>query len=221
MSLRLLPVFLMAVVALEAQAATVNLLGRSIDVVIPTGYCEAGGHPAEAELVSRTREGIGNSNQILALFADCKELEDFRKGRRTMLDNFGQILAQTPKGKLRALKGVSRSEFIRKMSGNANDFTEAFKKAEARAKQYFPEYKSHENLGLLSTDSNELYVGLLMTHTDDSGRPRQIVGVVGMTLVKEFSITINLYQAYRNSPDLRGLLARQQSAMASFVRANN
>ena len=60
-----------------------------------------------------------------------------------------------------------------------------------------------------------------MTLTDDTGRPRPIIGVVGGTLVKEFSITINLYQAYRNSPDLRGLLARQQSAIASLVRANN
>lgn len=221
MSLRSLLIFLVAFLALEAEAATISLLGRSIDVVIPTGYCEAGGHPADAELVSRTRDGIGNTNQILSLFADCKELDDFRRGRRVLLDNYGQILAQKPKGQLRAIKGVSRSEYIRKMSAQANYFPEAFKKAEARARQFVPGYKSHESLGLLSTDSNGLYVGLLMTIGDEAGRPRPVVGVVGMTLVRELSISVNLYQAYRNTPDLRGLLARQQSAMANFVRANN
>lgn len=221
MSLRALIVLITTLLSLEAEAGTVNLLGRPIEAIIPTGYCVVGGHPADAEMVSLTREGIGNANQILALFADCKELEDFRKGRRIMLDNFGQILVQTPKGQLRALKGISRTEYIQKMSGVSSYMPEALKRAEARVKQYAPGYQDHANLGLISTDSNGLYMGLLMTMTDDTGRHRPIVGVVGLTLVKELSISINLYQAYRSSPDLRGLLARQQSAMASFVRANN
>ena len=221
MSLRLLLSIVIPLLSIGAEASPVTLLGRSIEPVIPSGYCAVGGHPADTELVSSTREGIGTSNQILALFADCKELDDFRKGRRTMLDNYGQILAQTPKGQLRALKGVSRPDYIQKMSSGQAGFTDAFKKAEARAKQYVRGYQSHENPGLHSTDSNGLYVGLLMTMTDHTGRPRPIVGVAGLTLVKELSFTINLYQAYRNTPDLRGLLARQQTAIASFVRANN
>lgn len=220
MLLRTLLFSVITLFSIGVEAATVNLLGRPIEVVIPTGYCEVGGHAADAELVKRTKEGIGNSNQILALFAECKELEDFRKGRRTMIDNYGQILAQTPKGQLRAMKGVSRSEYIQKISALSNYMPEAFKKAEARAKQYIPGYQSQENLGLISTDTNGLYMGILMTLTDNNGHPRQIVGVLGMTLVKELSISINLYQAYRSSPNLRGLLARQQSAMASFISAN-
>lgn len=220
MLLRTILVTVITLLSAGAEAATVNLLGRTIEIVIPAGYCEVGGHPAEAELVRRTKEGIGDSNQILVLFAECKELEDFRKGRRTMIDNYGQILAQTPKGQLRAIKGVSRAKYIQEISGKSN-WTEAFKKAEVRVKQYAPGYQSQENLGLISTDANGLYMGILMTLTDDKGRPRPIIGVVGMTLVKELSISINLYQGYRKAPDLRGILARQQSAMANFVRANN
>ena len=123
-------------------------------------------------------------------------------------------------GQLRAMKGVSLSEYIQKISALSNYMPEAFKKAEARAKQYNPGYQAQENLGLISTDANGLYMGILGTLTDDTGRPRQIVGVLGMTLVKELSISINFYQAYKKSPNLRGLLTRQQSAMASFVRAN-
>lgn len=221
MSLRLLLSVVLTLLSVGAEAGPVNLLGRSIEPVIPAGYCEVGGHPADTKLVSHTREVIGTSNQILALFADCKELDDFRKGKKTMLDNYGQILAQTPKGQLRALKGVSRPEYIQKMSAQSGYMPEAFKKAEARVRQYVPGFQSQENLGLLATDSNGLYVGLLMTMADDTGRPRSIVGVAGMTLVKELSFSINLYQVYKTTPDLRGLLARQQAAMASFVRANN
>ncbi|MEI6610313.1 MAG: hypothetical protein WCO53_11300 [Deltaproteobacteria bacterium] len=218
--MHILLVFLITMLSAVAEAATVNLLGRTIEIVIPAGHCEVGGHPAEAELVRRTKEGIGNSNQILVLFAECKELEDFRRGRRTMMDNYGQILVQTPKGQLRAIKGVSRAKYIQEISAKSN-WADAFKKAEARVKQHSPGYQSQENLGLISTDANGLYMGMLGTLTDDKGRPRQIIGVVGMTLVKELSISINLYQGYRKVPDLRGILARQQSAMANFVRANN
>jgi hypothetical protein len=203
------------------EAGQVNLLGQIVNAAIPTGFCEVGNHPADAEMVGRTREVIGNSNQILALFADCKELDDLRKGKRLMLDNYGQILAQTPKGQLRAIKGVSRSEYIQKISAKSGNMPDALKQAENRVKQYVPKYQSHESLGLLGTDTNGLYVGLLMSMTDDTGRARSILGVVGMTLVKEFSITINLYQVYKNSPDLRGLLSRQQGAIASLVNANN
>jgi len=220
MLLRVLLLSLFAFSAVDAQAATVTLLGRSVEIVIPNGYCETGNNPADAEMVRRTREGIGNSNQIIVLFADCRELEKFRRGKGSMLDNYGMILAQTPKGQLRAFKGVTRPEFIQKISGKAN-FSDAFKKAEARIKQFVPSLQSQENLGLLSADSNGLYVGNLLTMTDDEGKPRTIVGVMGMTLVKELSISINLYQVYKKSPDLRGLLARQQSAMAGFVRVNN
>ena len=225
MSLRVLIVFLIALLALEAEAATVNLLGRSIEVAIPTGYCEIGPHPAEAEIVSRTREAIGNSNQILAMFADCTEREDLRNGNRTMFDNYGLILAQTPNGQLRALKGVSRSEYIRvlsgKLGGKGTSIIEAMKKGETRIKQFDSGAHLDEYLGLLSTDSNGLHVGMLMTLSGDTGKQKPIAGVSGLTVVKEMSISINFYQAYKTSPDFRGLLTHTQSAIASLVRVNN
>jgi hypothetical protein len=221
MSLRLLLSVVLTLLSVGAEAGSVNLLGRSIELVIPAGYCEIGGHPADTEFVSRARESIGTSNKILALFADCKELDDFRKGKKTMLNNYGTILAQTPNGQLRALKGVSRLEFIQKISARSGYIPEALKKAEARVRQYYPGLQRQEYLGLLATDSNGLYLGLLTTMADDTGRPRSIVGTLGLTLVKELSFSINLYQVYKSTPDLRGLLARQQTAIASFVRAND
>ena len=204
----------------DAAASPVNLSGRMIEAVIPTGYCEADAHPTVIKVMDRVGKTIGNSNQILAMFADCKELIELREGGRKMLDNYGLILAQTPKDKLLILKGVARSEYIKTVKGQVNYFPDAIKKAETRVKQFVPGL-GVENLGMLSADSNGIYIGLLMTMADETERPRATIAVMGMTLVREISITINIYQAYWNSPDLRGLLARQQAAMATFVRANN
>ena len=171
-------------------------------------------------MVMRTKEAIGNSNQVLGFFARCKELQELHAGKRSMLDNYGQILAQTPKGQLRTLKGVTRSEYIRRMSGQA-DSSDALRRAEARVKELVPGYQSYENLGVLEADANGLYAGTLTTMVDHLGKPRQVVGIIGMTLVKELSVSINLYQTYTTTPEIRGLLSLQKSAMAAFVRVNN
>ena len=221
MALRFLLVCIFTLLTLNAQAGTATLLDRPIQFSIPTGYCEIGGLPPDEELVDRQKKAIGTSNQVLAMFADCNELEDYRKGNRTILDNYGQILAQKPKGHLRALKGVSRKEYIQNISAHSNYMADALNKAEARVRQYIPDYQSHENLGILNTDSNGLYFGILMTINDETGHPRKIIGVIGMTLVNEIPISINLYRVYRDTPNLRGLLTQQQSALASFVSENN
>lgn len=220
MLLRLLLLSLFTIIAVDLQAATITLLGRSVEIVIPNGHCEFGNHPADAEMVRRVKEGLGDSNQIIVLFADCREVVRFRGGKGAILDNYGQILAATPKGQLRALKGVTRPEFIQKISGKINP-SDAFKKASARLQKIDPSYQLQENLGILSADSNGVYIGILLTMTDDAGKPRRVLGVTGMTLVKDLAISINLYQAYNKSPDLEGLLVRQKSVMASFVEVNN
>jgi len=216
---RMFFVLLISLFSIRAEAATVELLDRPIEIIIPSGYCEVGGQPEDKEIVNRTKEAIGINNQVLALFADCKELKEFRKGKRAAFDNYGQILAQTPKGQLRAQKDISRDEYIKKIGGS--NLSEACKKAQARAKQYIPGYQNFENLGVLSTDSNGIYVGLLMSMTDDTGKIKPIVGIVGITLVKELPISINLYQAYKGSPNLQSLLTLQKTAIANFVRKNN
>lgn len=221
MSLRVMFFVVFTLLSLQVEAGTVILLGRPINTMLPTGYCEIGTHPADIELVKRTGDAIGSSNKILALFAECQELEDFRSGRRAMLDNYGQILAQTPKGQLRLLKGVSRSAFIQTISAELGDMPGVFEKAFDRLKKFDPSFRSQENLGLLGSDSNGLYMGALTRMEDATGHPRTIVGVVGMTLVKELSISINIYHAYSATLDLRGLLAHQQSVIADFVRVNN
>jgi len=105
MFLRPLFVLVLALVSLtDASAGSVTLLGQPIEIVIPPGYCEIGTHPADVEMVKFVREGIGTTNRVLALFAACGELEEFRTGKRKVIDNYGWILVQTSKGELRAYK---------------------------------------------------------------------------------------------------------------------
>lgn len=210
----------MLVLGTHVQAGQATVLGRLIELAVPAGYCEAGKHPAEAEVVRRTKEGIGTSNEVLVMFANCRELDELRAGKRQLFDNYGQILIQRPKGQLRAIPGITRADYISKISGQAGAFPDAFKKAETRMRAFFPEYQSMENLGAIDKDENGLYVGLLLAITADTGQPRRIVGIVGLTLTRQLPVSLNLYQAYGSTPDLQALLTRQKAALAVFVQRN-
>jgi hypothetical protein len=216
-------IFILAGCTSIAQAEQVILLDRVIEVTIPSGYCQVGKHPADAEMLRRTTEGIGNSNRILMLFANCKELDDFRLGKRASLDNFGQILVPTYKGQLQALEGFSPAKFITKASGSSvrESFDAGLKKGEARIKEIESSYQSVENLGSLGADDNGLYAAVVLTMTDDTNQVRRILGITGRTLIKELPVSINIYEAYKGSPNLGALLALQKSALAAIVKAND
>lgn len=206
-----------------ARSEQVILLDRAIEIPIPNGYCQVGKHPTDAEMLIRITEGLGNSNKILTMFANCKELEDFRRGKRMLLDNFGQILVPTPKGKLGAFEGFSRGKFIAKLSGSGvrESFDEGLKMGEARLKEIESSYQSVENLGSLGMDDNGLYTAIVLTMTDDTNQLRRILGITGTTLIKELPVSINIYQAYKGAPNLEALLAKQKSALSGIVKANN
>jgi hypothetical protein len=219
---------LLSLLVITASAAApaaaprqVMLLGQAIAVPIPAGYCELGQHLAEAAVVDRLRAGLGNTNTVLAVFADCAEAAELRRGARAGVDNYGQIMAPRPAGELRRFSGVPRAEYIRQLSARADGILPgAMERGVERAQSFVPDTKFQESLGVLATDTNGLYFGVLMSAPYPDGEQKAVLGVVGMTLVKELPISINLYRAYKGAPELPELLARQRNALAGLVRAN-
>lgn len=209
--------------SISTQAGTVNLLGRQVEVVMPSGYCELGMHPSDADLIRRLNviHGInGNESQTLSTFADCKELEDLRNGKRLRVANYGTIYVPTPNGQIPVMKGITRSEFIQAAKQDGQSVTDnALKTFESRVRERLPSLQVR-SIALLRIDSNGAYYGALVSYTDDKGKPGQSVSIMGATLVKELPVFINLVQVYTKSPDIRGLLSRQQAAIAQFVHAN-
>lgn len=203
----------------HCHATSVELLGRQISLVIPSGYCSIIGDPVFAEWERRIREIGGNSNVLLELFANCSDMQDFRAGRQRTLVDYGMILAQSPGGQVRAAVGISRAKYIANMMGG-KDPTEALQKAMIRASKFVSGY-SAESLGMLGADGNGAYAGALLTLRDDPNRSITVLCVAGLTLVKELPVSINLYVPFSTSQGLPLLLDRQKFALGRLVRANN
>lgn len=208
---------------LSVCAQTVMVEDRSINLAIPKGYCPMGQLPADSEIINTVKRGIGSSNRVLALFAECSELARFRSGQQVALDNFGQVLVPSPTQGIRTFRGVSRAEFIRRIS-QSNMFTKQFntniKSAQERVGELLPSLHGAEGLGILTADESGLYVGVL-AELVDSQSARKIVGVTALTLIKDVPLTINLYTTYRNaSISLEQLISRQKANLQELIRLN-
>ena len=229
MYLRNLLVIALALLVLEAEARTVNLSGRKIEIAPPSGYCLLdASRPAEAEIMRITAAGMGDGNQLLDSFADCVELDQLRGGRRTKFDNFGQIVVQSLRGKPAFISGASsREEFIRKIGGmpasSIAETTERTKNVVAQVNRALSEgsisMKAQEP-HWLNSDRNAAYWAILAQVVYPNGQKANLLGVTGATLVKNMSFSILIYRNFSGPPPIEILLLRQQAAMAALVSAN-
>ena len=208
--------------SLTAQASSVKLYDEHIQLFPPVGYCEAGNQPTDSSLIEPLKQALGNGNKLLMAFADCIELEEYRDGKRDFIENYGQYLAQTPKGQLRKFEGVKRSEFLEAMNEILENKGVPLEEVEAKINQRLPDLniELRQNLGLIGKDSNGLYTGMVAKMQESPGNYRQFVGVTSYTFVKEFAVSVNIYQTFDGLPNLRGLLALQREVTANYVKAN-
>ena len=223
--MRLIILQFLLLTAFGAQAAPVNLAGRKIEIAIPADYCQFGKRLVDVELARILLSELGNDNQVLAFFANCDELDAYRRRDRAAGDNFGLIFAQKRSGNAPLpITGRSREEFIKDMGGVVvPELSDVLRNAEAQ-------YRLAQSKGRLSlqteqpfrlqADKNGAYYGIFGQLSDGRGQSSTVLGVLGITLVKEMFLSIEIYRRFNASPPIEELLERQQAAMERLVLAN-
>lgn len=203
-----------------AQGAIFEVDGKKIVVPLPVGFCELGGNPVDEAMLSHSRKIMASMNRVLTMFADCGELVELRNGRREQLGAYGQVLAAAPQGTVLSIK-APRQEFIAKMVQGANGgaFQKSLKEAETSVKSRHPNAGIQENLGVLDSDDSAAYVGVVLNGPTAGTATRRLLGVTGITVVKQVAISVNLYRL-ASGTSVTGQLAEQKRNMSALVRAN-
>lgn len=206
-------------VSAACSAAPVVLGGKPINVLLPEGYCALDERPAEQRLINMTKAQMGTDVEVLVMFDDCKELAGLRAGKPGMMSDFGQITVQVKNGQPITVTAPSRSEYFRRIRTQIDGgIKTGLQQAEQRMKL---DSTASGSLGVLGEDGNGLYSGLHISMQDELGGMRQMTGVVGITLVKDMVVGINLYHAFTGKETgLKQTLSRNRTAMARFVRGN-
>lgn len=206
------------------QTVGVKLWNAQAALPIPEGFCllsEA--EPMDREILDNTRKFNEGLNEVLAIFADCGELQALRSRGRT-LTNFGSYLlgisgGSKPLNIARAKFTASVADYLR-----TNDpYATAAQDIKDRAARIgvLLEQEAMVSLGLIHHDETAVYTGVIMPDMAEGAGPgeRGIV-VTGITLLNSYPVSLNLNTDYRDADSIAPLLTTQRRNLQNLVKAN-
>lgn len=208
-------------VVIQQNVATesVNVLGQQVVFSNPRGYCTPGKSAREAELMDWARRVLGKGSRLVHAAVRCSELEDYRKGRREMLDHWLQIQLIGPKGNFQRIE-MPREVFLSGLSKssprvNAAELNQRLKASFENGDISLSDMK-FEPIG---RDGNAVYFSMRMNmRVGETTRP--VTGISGITLLNSLPLSINVYEGI-GLPQSRGqLLTVQQELLNSLLTEN-
>ncbi len=208
-----------AVIQRSTAAESVNVLGQQVVFSNPSGYCTPGKSAREVELMDLARRSLGEGSRLVHAAVRCSELEDYRKGRRDMLDHWLQIQLIGPKGNFQRIE-MPREAFLSGLSKSSPRVNAA--ELNHRLKASFENSDislSDMKIEPIGRDGNAVYFSMRMYMSiGETSRP--VTGISGITLLNSLPLSINVYEG-TGSPQSRGQLqAVQQELLNSLLTEN-
>jgi len=203
----------------NAATESVNVLGQQIVFSNPSGYCTPGKSAREVDLMDLARRSLGEGSRLVHAAVRCTELEDYREGRREMLDHWLQIQLIGPKGNFQRIE-MPREAFLSSLSKSSPRVNAA--ELNRRLKASFENSDislSDMKFEPIGRDGNAVYFSMRMNMSvGETSRP--VTGISGITLLNSLPLSINVYEG-TGSPQSRGRLqAVQQELLNSLLTEN-
>jgi hypothetical protein len=203
----------------NAATESVNVLGQQIVFSNPSGYCTPGKSAREVDLMDLARRSLGEGSRLVHAAVRCTELEDYRAGRREMLDHWLQIQLIGPKGNFQRIE-MPREAFLSSLSKSSPRVNAA--ELNRRLKASFENSDislSDMKFEPIGRDGNAVYFSMRMNMSvGETSRP--VTGISGITLLNSLPLSINVYEG-TGSPQSRGQLqAVQQELLNSLLTEN-
>ena len=196
-----------------------NVLGQQIAFSNPGGYCTPGKSAREVELMDLARRSLGEGSRLVYAAVRCSELEDYRKGRRDMLDHWLQIQLIGPKGNFQRIE-MPREAFLSGLSKssprvNAAELNQRLKASFENSDINLSDMK-FEPIG---RDGNAVYFSMRMNmNIGETSRP--ISGISGITLLNSLPLSVNVYEGTGSLQSRGRLQAVQQELLNSLLTEN-
>lgn len=203
------------------MAAQAKVEGVSIALPVPAGFCElSSGNPTDQRMLETIAQALAKArgNQLLAMSADCRQLVDWRDGRR-LLGDYGQYqaprVASANDETFRQTCAALRSEGGRGFTNLKND-------AKTRMEDSVRQMKVNEQrfAGFLGEDPTACYIALLQKLKAEEGPDVTQLTVLAITMVKGKFLFVNRYAPYANADSIAETLAKLKLTIAALQEAN-
>ena len=207
------------VIQRSAATESVEVLGQQIMFSNPSGYCTPGKSAREVELLDLARRSLGEGSRLVHAAVRCSELEDYRNGRRDMLDHWLQIQLLGPKGNFQRIE-MPREAFLSGLSKSSPRVNPA--ELNQRLKTSFENSDislSDMKFEPIGRDGNAVYFSMRMSMTvGEISRP--VSGISGITLLNSLPLSINVYEGTGSPQSRDQLQAVQQELLNSLLTEN-
>ncbi len=200
--------------------------GAAVVLPAPQGYCElTEQQPADVRLINVIGDLVAaTQNELLAVSADCGQLEAWRAGKLTTLDDYVQY--QTPVAAMDST--TTRSEAVKEVCASARaeggkSLASATTDLNARVDSAVKGAKFGETgfLGVLAEDADACYFGMLLkARTEGGGSEENQLMISAATVVKGKIIFYNLSTIYHDAATVTAVLARHKRNIPALLAAN-
>lgn len=208
-----------AIIQRSLATESVDVLGQRVVFSNPSGYCTPGKSAREVELMDVAKRSIGEGSRLVHAAIRCSELEDYRKGRREMLDHWLLIQLIGPKGNFQRIE-MPREAFLSGLSKSSPRVNPDELNRRLRASFENGDINlSDMKFEPIGRDGNAVYFSMRMKMSlGETSRP--ISGISGITLLNSLQLSINVYEG-TGSPQSRGQLqAVLQELLNSLLTEN-
>jgi hypothetical protein len=218
---------LASILGLPCLAKDAKVGQTSVTLTAPSGQCELDpGQPSDARMLQITESTLASvGNRLLGFYADCKQLNDWRTGKRALLEDFAQyqtsiaaIDAPAPAVPAEAIKQLcsqQREASEKVVTGIATDMKARIEEA-VRGVQL----NQVRSLGVVAEDANACYAALVQRFKAETGKDVTIMALFATTFVQGKLVLYYLYSPYRSAQTMTALLAKQKLNVAALLAAN-
>ncbi len=220
--------FLLAsLVSLPCQAKEARIGEAAVTLTTPAGQCELDPtQPGDARMLEVTGRAIsGVGNQLLGFYADCKQLTDWRTGKRPLLEDFSQYqtLASAanspappaPEATIKEICSHQRKEGEKLMTSVTPDM-------KARVEEAVRGVTVNQTrfLGVVGEEPGVCYSAMAQRIKAETGKDVTLIAVFATTYIKGKIVYYYLYSPYRSTQTVSSLLAKHKLNVAALLQAN-
>lgn len=222
-----------ALCILAAGAATAAPVGKTLqqkeahsyglELPAPNGYCALSqSHRADREMLDATAQLNAGHNRVLAIFADCGQLDAMR-AKGVILSNYAMYLMPLSAGE--APLPMPRADLLEELA-RALTQNDPFARARDTVRDRIAdadmaiELQDMVGLGLLHRDDTAVFTGVLTRTAIEGGAVDVSAVVSAMTLVSGRIVSLNLAAPYEGQQTVDRLLDQQRGNVRHMIESN-
>jgi len=204
----------------RAMSAEATIGGVSIKLPTPSGFCElTDREPSDKRMIAFTADNLAKGgSKLIGMFADCGQLDDWRAGKRKVLDDVAQY--QTPF--IATIKPVSAEQIkelcvLMRAEGDklGKDLKTRFEQTLARIKLNDANF-----IGAIAEEPNVCYAAMILKMSIDSVDEKTQAVIYATMSVRNKLVYIYRFAPYLGFESVSKGLLELKADVAALLAAN-